>query len=153
MFTTDQFVIHLLGDYVVGQSDWMATEKKSHSFPCLMHAFCYTACFLLLTRNWLALFLIGTTHFIIDRTGIMKRLVYAKNWLLCPIWVAKLLNLIICQKSEVLSFSESYIKSWQECKTTGTDPDRPIWLAVWLLIIFDNIFHILINGLVLYYVK
>ncbi len=30
-------------------------------------------------------------------------------------------------------------------------PDRPPWLAVWLLIIADNVMHVLINGLALRY--
>jgi hypothetical protein len=41
--------------------------------------------------------------------------------------------------------------SWNECKATGYSPATPAWLAVWLLIIADNIMHVLINGLALKY--
>lgn len=43
------------------------------------------------------------------------------------------------------------ISSFRECAATGYPPDRPPFLAVWLLIIADNILHVLINGLALRY--
>jgi len=41
--------------------------------------------------------------------------------------------------------------SWAECAATGYPPDRPAWLAVWLLIIADNVMHVVINGLAIRY--
>lgn len=32
------------------------------------------------------------------------------------------------------------------CSVTGYPPERPAWLAFWLLIIADNILHVCING-------
>ncbi len=40
-------------------------------------------------------------------------------------------------------------RPWAECVTTGYPPDRPAWLTVWLLIVIDNLLHVLCNGLAL----
>lgn len=37
--------------------------------------------------------------------------------------------------------------TWENCKATGYPAERPPWMAVWLLIIADNVLHVLINGL------
>ncbi|NIM70571.1 MAG: DUF3307 domain-containing protein, partial [Xanthomonadales bacterium] len=37
-------------------------------------------------------------------------------------------------------------RPWSECKATGFDPDTPAWSAGWLVVIIDNLMHILING-------
>lgn len=66
MFTADQFVAHLVGDYLT-QSHWMATCKTKRFLPAAIHAVVYTATFLFLTWNPLALLVIGGTHFLIDR--------------------------------------------------------------------------------------
>jgi len=39
--------------------------------------------------------------------------------------------------------------SWAECSGTGYHQDRPVWLAVWLMIIADNTLHLICNGLAL----
>lgn len=44
-----------------------------------------------------------------------------------------------------------HVKRWHDCEATGYPPARPEWLAFWLLIIADNILHVLINGLTLTY--
>jgi hypothetical protein len=40
---------------------------------------------------------------------------------------------------------------WAECSATGYQKDLPPWLATWLLIIADNILHLIINGICLTY--
>ena len=42
-------------------------------------------------------------------------------------------------------------KPWSECKATGYYPDTPPWIAGWLVVIVDNVMHILINGLAIAY--
>lgn len=54
MFTADQIVAHLVGDYIL-QSHWMATEKTKRSIAAATHAITYTLPFLLLTRSPAAL--------------------------------------------------------------------------------------------------
>lgn len=125
MITADQLVAHAVGDYIL-QSDWMATEKTKQNAAAATHAITYTLPFLFLSPSPLALAVICGTHFAIDRWRLARYIVWAKNWL-------------------------GPNKPWSECSATGYPSDRPPWLAVWLLIIADNILHVLINGLALKY--
>lgn len=116
---SSEFLAHAVGDYVV-QSHWMATQKTRDSGPAAAHALSYAACFLPLTRNWRALAVIGGTHFVVDRWRLAKHVVWLKN--------------------------QAAPKAFRPPHTaTGYDDATPSWLAVWLLIITDNIMHLLIN--------
>jgi hypothetical protein len=114
---------HLFGDYVL-QSDWMANEKTKRWWPAVAHAITYGLPFLLVTRSPAALAVIVVTHAVIDRYRLARHVVWAKNFL-AP---------------------RSYWHPWSECSATGYHQDRPVWLAVWLLIIADNAMHLAING-------
>ncbi len=128
MVTANQIVCHLIGDYVI-QSDWMASEKTKRSLPALLHVLCYGLVFLVLSPSWTALAVIVGTHFLIDRFRLIRYVCWAKNFL----------------------GPRGANKPWAECKGTGYDPDKPAWLTVWLMIITDNILHIVINALALAY--
>ncbi len=117
--TVDQILAHMVGDYVL-QSHWMATEKTKQSFAAAVHAITYTLPFLLLTQSPLALAVIVVTHFIIDRFRLARYVVWAKNG-------------YFFTRSEPVS-------------ATGSPTDAPPFLAVWLLIIVDNLMHVAING-------
>ena len=65
----EQLLAHLVGDYIF-QSHDMAVNKTKNSYWAAYHAFTYTLPFTLLSQNWLALFIIGFTHFLIDRFRI-----------------------------------------------------------------------------------
>lgn len=67
------------------------------------------------------------SHLVIDRLRLARYIVFAKNFL-AP---------------------RSHWPTWERCKATGYDEARPVWLAVWLLIIADNALHLLINYLTL----
>lgn len=123
MITADQLLAHALGDYVI-QSDWMAAEKTRRSLAAAVHALTYALPFLLLTDSLSALAIIIGTHFVIDRWRLARYVVFAKNFLGPP----------------------SKWPRWPDCAATGYPSDRPPWLAVWLLIIADNVLHVLING-------
>lgn len=124
MVTADQLLVHAVGDYVL-QSDWMASEKTKQHFAAFCHAAVYSMGFLLLRPSLTAWLVIFVTHFFIDRYRLARYVVWAKNWM-GP-------NL-----------------PWSECKNSfGYPPNRPEWLACWLLIIADNILHVAINGAVL----
>ncbi|KQT59989.1 hypothetical protein ASG52_19885 [Methylobacterium sp. Leaf456] len=118
MFTADQIVAHLVGDYLL-QSHWMATEKTKRSLAAAIHAVAYTVPFAFITLDPLALTLIAALHFPIDRWRLARFVVWLKNGARGPV------------------------------TATGYTDDVPPWLAVWLLIIADNVLHILINGAVL----
>jgi len=127
VITGDQLLFHLIGDYLT-QSDWMATEKTKRIEVAMLHAFVYSIPFAAIasTPAYLA---IMVSHAFIDRYRLARYVVWAKNW---------------------LGPSSSNI-NWIYCKKTGYPPDRPEWMAVWLMIIADNVLHLLCNGLAIRY--
>ena len=78
MFTADQIVAHLVGDYIL-QSHWMATEKTKRSLAAAAHALAYTVPFLFITLEPLALMIIAASHFVIDRYRLARFVVWVKN--------------------------------------------------------------------------
>ncbi len=121
IITAAQIVAHGVGDYLF-QSHWMATRKTKSSVAAAVHAVTYGLPFLFLTQSPAALAVIVGTHFLIDRFRLARFVVFAKNH--------------IAPRS-----------AWPKALTaTGYDEDVPPWMAVWLLIIADNLLHILINA-------
>lgn len=118
MITGTQILCHLIGDYLL-QSNWMALNKVKSWLPAIIHGFAYPVPFLLLGPSIEALFVIITTHIIIDRFRL------AKYW----IW----------------------LNNRGDLNNGGYPKETPVWLSMWLMIIVDNTFHMLINGLALKY--
>jgi hypothetical protein len=114
---------HLVGDYII-QTDWMANEKTKRWWPAILHGLTYTLPYLLVTQHPLALFVIASTHVVIDRYRLAKHLCWAKNQL-AP---------------------KSYRYTWEEGKATGYPADKPAFMAVWLMILADNTTHLVINA-------
>lgn len=120
MFTADQLVAHMIGDYFLQPHSW-AVEKTRNSLIAGMHALTYTTTFVFITQSTLALTVIFITHFFIDRFRLAKYVTWFKN-----------------------GMSE-------DCMTdTGFPKDTPPYLAVWLLIIMDNLMHIVCNGVAIW---
>ena len=110
---------HMVGDYLI-QSDWMAEVKLGKWSTAILHAVTYGLPFIAITRSPLALFVIVATHALIDRYRLAKHWNWFKNQL-AP-------------------------KEYRPPHTaTGHSEEKPPFLAVWLLIITDNIWHVLIN--------
>jgi hypothetical protein len=138
MITADQLVCHAIGDYVL-QSDWMATEKTRRSLACAAHVISYAAPFLFLHPSTAALAVIVVSHFVIDRWRLARFVCWGKNVVLCP------------PSWEGERGTATRQGAWSNCKATGYPSERPVWLATWLLIIADNVLHVLANGLALRY--
>jgi len=130
MITADQIIAHMIGDYVL-QSDWMAQEKTKRSLAAFAHVVTYVLPFLFLTQDPIVLATIVGTHFVIDRWRLARYVCWLKN-LMAP---------------------KASRSPWRECIGTGYHHDRPPWMAVWLLIIADNVLHIVINGVALRYLS
>jgi hypothetical protein len=151
-FTADMLIAHAIGDYVI-QSDWMANEKTKKSIAAAAHAFTYTLPFLFITQSPVTLAFIMITHFIIDRWRLARYVCWAKNFLQPKTIVVSKetcdcddIQCAKCHNSgEIVTLSRNY--SWSECSATGYHKDRPAWLAVWLMIITDNIMHICLNAI------
>lgn len=132
------FLCHFVGDYFT-QSDWMALNKNKKTIPCLVHVILYTLCFVpFLSFN--ALLFVAITHFIIDRFGIVKYLIWLKNHI-----------------NPTMTYHP-----WSQCSITGyqdqeiidsskpegqnkTPPQRPFWLTLMLYIVSDNTLHLICN--------
>jgi hypothetical protein len=168
MFTATQLICHAIGDYVL-QSDWMASNKTKSVVPALCHVITYALPFLFLRPSWLALAVIVSTHFVIDHWRLARYVVWAKNWIgrREPLYRCK--RIIPVQegwacgmpadKSERCHYhgATDFIEykavnlPFTECATTGYTPNTPPFMAVWLMIIVDNLMHVTINALALRY--
>ena len=126
MYTADQIVAHLVGDFLL-QSDWIAGNKTKKTLAAAIHVVLYTLPFIFITQEPVALAIIASTHFVIDRWRLARHVAWAFNRL----WPDS--------------------RPWAECRQTGFSPDLPPYLGFWLMIITDSIMHILINGLSIHY--
>lgn len=120
MISADQLVAHAVGDYIL-QSHWMAAEKTKRWPPALIHAATYSLPFLLLGATWAAMLVIAGTHAVIDRYRLARWLVWARNEFLRP--------------------PGGHLAPGQPFPD-----DCPPFLGVWLVIIADNVAHVLINA-------
>ena len=79
MFTMDQLMLHLLGDYVL-QSEYMAANKAKKTWVAFFHALVYTIPFYLICQSYTALFVIFFTHGVIDRFRLGQVCYYGKKY-------------------------------------------------------------------------
>ena len=117
---------HAIGDYVI-QNSWMANEKVKRWFPAVVHGATYTIPFFFITSSLWALFVIFATHVVIDHWRLAKYFVWARN--------------------QLAPAEHRY----SEIGETGFPKETPAFLAVWLMIILDNIIHIIINVAAVHY--
>lgn len=118
---------HFVGDYLL-QTNHMAQEKTERWIPAIMHGIAYTIPFLFLTSSPLALFVITSTHIVIDRYRLARYVVWAKNQLAPK-------------------------RHRHPLTKTGYSDNTPEWLGFSLLIVGDNIIHIAINAYALLYLN
>jgi len=121
MFITADQVLAHAVGDYILQSHWMATEKTKNSVAAAIHAVTYTLPFLFITQAVVPLAIICGTHFLVDRFRLARFIVWFKNG------------------------------PWKPLTATGYQEEVPAWLSVWLLIIADNILHVVINGLAFKY--
>lgn len=81
--------------------------------------------------------MIAISHYLIDRYRLARILVFAKNW--------------IPAKPSMWREIWGPIFWYHTLTPTGYPEETPAWMAVWLLIIADNIVHLTINFLSLRY--
>lgn len=135
--TADQLVAHAIGDYLL-QSDWMATEKRRASVAAAVHALCYSLPFLFLSPSLAAWAFIVGTHFVIDRWRLARYVVWAKNWI-APRYLE-------IKNGPPSLWYRARNLPWQQCEANGFAPGRPEYLTTWLLIVVDNVCHVLCNA-------
>lgn len=138
----------------------MATRKSRESLPCFIHCVAYTVPFLILTSSYYAIGFIFGTHFLIDRFGLARYLVWLKNWM-SPDgyprfkWCSKTGYYDHDQAQHSLQRECTKVADAVEVKTLADDHDicKPVWIRVWLFIIADNTLHLACNAWALWYWK
>jgi len=105
------------------QNSWMALNKTTRWIPAMVHACFYSIPFLFITGISWSIPVICVTHCIIDRFRLPKYFIWAVNGFKGKITL------------------------------TGYSKETPDWLSTWLLIIVDNTWHLLINGLAINYIS
>jgi len=75
----EQLICHLVGDYVL-QTNWMARYKLEKISVAAVHAFTYVLPFIFITRSFWALFVIFSTHTIIDHYRLARHVIRFRNW-------------------------------------------------------------------------
>lgn len=70
---TFAIVGHLVGDYLL-QNDWMALNKKTSDFPCMIHALIWSlaVCAFAGWWDWLVFLALLSSHYWQDRTQVVK---------------------------------------------------------------------------------
>lgn len=114
------------------QSDWQATSKTSKWGAAILHVVIYGLPWLALTRAPMALAAIVLSHLVIDHWRLARHVGWAKNF---------------------LAPKSAWPPPWKECSGTGYPPGKPPYMAVWLMIIVDQVMHVICNGLALRYLS
>jgi len=127
----------------------MATEKTKRWWPAILHAVAYGMPFLAVTRSPAALAVIVGTHAVIDRYRLARVVVWLKNFL-APVRRELVAESAIRGQAVYAHYPRvwryrSTNPQWKECSATGYPKETPAFMAVWLLILADNIIHMLIN--------
>jgi hypothetical protein len=133
----EQLLLHLTGDYLL-QSDHMGARKRSSTVWAGFHAIVYALPFLLLHPSWAAWSVICGSHLLIDRFGLARYVVWAKNIVL-GLWPERVFGGGADRENGRDRLA------WRNCAATGYPADVPAWLATILLIVVDNTLHLVIN--------
>jgi len=117
-----QLLLHGIGDYII-QNDWMALNKKKKSWKGELA--CQTHCIL-----------------------------YALPFLFIGSWKAVFviyLSHYILDRTNIVAWFLAIRNGVFNIKNFGFGEERPFAITIWLLIITDNLFHVIFNFLALTY--
>jgi len=118
----EQLFLHLIGDYII-QNDWMALNKKLKTLKGELA--CQIHCIL----YSLPFILIGSWEAVIA--------IYISHYIL--------------DRTNIVSYFLALRNGVDNIKNFGFSESRPFAITIWLLIITDNIFHLIFNYLALKY--
>lgn len=179
MVTADQIVAHLVGDYVLQSDWMAATKTKksvaalahvlTYAIPFLfLRPSIWAMAFIIGThfiidrwrlarlvvwaKNWIAPFwLRGSLHTVksIENESTITLDSLPANVTASTVITAEFAGAFAQGDRVLIGSKRRYVSPWSECTATGYPPDRPAWLAVWLLIIADNTMHLICNAIAL----
>jgi ABC-type uncharacterized transport system permease subunit len=118
-----QLFLHGIGDYYI-QNDWMALNKKLKTWKGELA--CQIHC-----------------------------ITYALPFLFICSWLQVLLIYIshyILDRTHIIEWILAYKNGVNHIKNFGFSESRPQFLTIWLLIITDNLTHLITNALIIKYV-
>jgi hypothetical protein len=168
-------LFHFIGDYLL-QNDYIANHKTKSKIVVTIHVLLYSWLFLFITTP-LAVLGIAITHWFIDHYRLAKYWIMLVNIkvikdsfdLILNNWSFDIGDVLDCGNGDSVRVIRKKGTTYKvvahkpdECieylfgifqynnTPTGFPKDRPDWLSTWLLIIIDNIFHILINSLLIW---
>lgn len=111
-----QILLHLIGDYLL-QNDWMAARKTRFDLEGWLACSIHS---ILYTLPFMFFFTIKTCAIILVTHFLIDKFQLALYWI-------KLIN-------------------WRKESTNyGFSDKKPVWVALWLFVIIDNSFHLIIN--------
>jgi len=112
---------HFIGDYLF-QNDFIANQKTKKTWPAVVHVLLYSIPFYFILGFSYALLFVIVTHFFIDRYRLAVYWIRLINW------------------------------NWdKDIDNFGYKDDKPKWMSFWLMVIYDNIFHIIFNSIAIAY--
>lgn len=117
-----QLILHAVGDYLI-QNDWMALNKKKRSWKGEL------ACQLHCITYSLPFLFIGSWQAVLA--------IYLSHYLF--------------DRTNIVAWFLAFRNGVSNIDNFGFGEDRPFAITIWLLIITDNIFHIICNYLALLY--
>lgn len=131
----EQLIAHLFGDYVL-QNHWMANEKVKRWWPAVVHVLLYGVPFLFLVHRWEQWAVIVGTHYLIDRFRLAR--FWVEFWGV-GYWPTEFFG----SRGAISILRDPTVPDHVILPRGSQSP--PPFLAVWLLILVDNTFHLLIN--------
>lgn len=120
----EQILCHLTGDYIL-QNNWMAQNKTKPSYVG------YVACAMHVLLYTILFLFVTTNVYHLLLIGLTHFAI--DKWRLAVYWI-KLVNW-----------------NWKSTNN-GFDDNTPAFMSVWLMIIIDNVFHLLINYSIITYI-
>jgi hypothetical protein len=155
------FTAHLVGDYLL-QSDYMAAEKTQHWKPAVQHGLLYAVPFLPIlwvssAPVWalvVAMAAIAGTHIPIDHYRLARYVVWLKNQWAPRSWRHRWDDHVSATGYHGgldglwdLDSASTFPGDWKDCERQ----QKPIWMAVWLMILADNTIHVCLNTAALWW--
>lgn len=143
---------HFVADWLF-QSQYMASNKVKAWQPAALHVTVYGLVFWALVQpSWAALAVIVGTHYVIDRYRLARHVNWLANFI-APWHRTKVSRRPHFTLSAEMLPDEEYEFTrwrstnppWSECKTYGSPPDVPDHVAFMVLIVVDQIMHLLCN--------
>ena len=112
----EQLLLHATGDYLT-QNDWMAQNKTKSSLKG------YLACLIHAIAYSLPFLLIGSF----------------------AAWIVIFVSHFFIDKYRLATYWIKLVNWNWKSKNFGFDNEKPTWMSVWLMIIIDNVFHLICN--------